>query len=125
MTDAMSVMTGDVDVRYKKSSQFRVVYAEGCFGGVSARGVVRSSFYSERAALPTSSVLQIKDGFPVAEHVKEGGVGLVREVEIEVVMDLNAAVAYYNWLGDKISTLRESLGIDDENWRAMIKTVVK
>lgn len=113
------LLTIDLPVKYHKSTQFRVVYAEGCFGGVSNRGLIRCSFWNERSSLPTEGMLHIVDGLPLTEDVVAGGEGLAREVEAEIVMDLNAAVAFHGWFSHKLEALRKGLGVPDDKWEQM------
>ncbi|MER9238905.1 hypothetical protein [Mesorhizobium sp. M0633] len=108
--------TQTVEVTYHKSNHFRVVLAEGCFGGVTPRGLITSSFYNERVPIPKTSKFEIVDGKPAAEQVTKSLEGLVREVEVEVVMDLNTAIAYYIWLRDKLENIRSITGISDADW---------
>jgi hypothetical protein len=40
----------------------------------------------------------------------------VRELEVDVLMDINTSVAFYIWLRGKMEHLRKQLGISDEQW---------
>src|SRR3989442_6878794 len=42
----------DVTFHYIKSSQFRVVHADGIIGGVTPRGLIHIAVFSERPAIP-------------------------------------------------------------------------
>lgn len=112
-----------IPVNYQKSRNFRVVLAEGCFGGISPRGVIRSAFYNERSAIPQDGEITIRDGQAVTETVTNAREGLVREVEVEVVMDLTTALSYHVWLSEKLEVLRKSAGISDEDWARMASQV--
>ena len=105
-----------------KSRFFRVVHADGAFGGISSRGYLHFSLYNERAAIPRLSERDLTvhaDGKVTAgrERVVEGREGVVREIEIEVLMDHRSAVEFFNWLKEKIDileTMQEEQKNDDK-----------
>lgn len=95
-----------------KSGLFRVVHADGAYGGISSRGNLHFSLYNERAAIPRLSERDIKvneDGSIVAgpERTTESREGFVREVEVEVMMDYKTAVEFFEWLEQKVGILRK------------------
>lgn len=105
---------------FQKSNFFRVVLAEGCFGGLSPRGKIHCSFYNERTPIPQMTSLPLKDGLPSgAEEITAIKSGVIREVEVDIVMDLQAAAAYSAWLVDKVEQLRQALGITDADFAKM------
>jgi len=109
-----------VPIAYRKSTQFRVVLAEGCFGGVTNKGMITSTFYNERGALPRASVVTVQPGQPTKEEVTESLDGVVRELEVEVAMDFPTAILYHAWLGDKIDTMRKHFGMSDEDFKKLL-----
>lgn len=100
-----------ISVQYNmiKSNFFRVVYADGAWGGVTPRGMIGFSFYNERQAIPKVTTVDLKSGDGVnfatvtEEKLIEGRTGVVRELEVEVLMDVNTAVMFHKWLGEKIA----------------------
>ena len=98
----------EVRFKYIKSNFFRVIHADGAWGGISTRGDIHMSFYNERAALPDSSVLTLgPDGRSLKPEVVESSGGITREVECDVVFDLITAVALRRWLDDKINEMNQ------------------
>jgi hypothetical protein len=98
----------EINFRYIKSNLFRVVHADGAFGGISPRGNIHFSLYNERIALPDSSKITVSDktGEVIgAEKFKNSG-SIVREIEVDVVTDLPTAMQLYKWLGNKIAELQ-------------------
>jgi hypothetical protein len=93
-------------VSYVKSNFFRVIHADGAWGGVSPFGDIHIAFYSERAAIPDSSkvIVSQKTGQVSEEHIATSE--LVREVESDVVVDLGTAIRIRAWLDDKIKGLQ-------------------
>lgn len=98
----------EVVFRYFKSNFFRVVHADGAWGGLSPQGDIHISFYNERAAIPDSSKLVVsqKTNQLVRPEEFEASSRFVREVEVDVIVDLSTAIQLRGWLDDKIKHLR-------------------
>lgn len=98
----------EINFRYIKSNLFRVVHADGAFGGVTPRGNIHFSLYNERVALPDTSKVIVSDktGEVVGAEKFESGGGIVREIEVDVIADLPTAMQLYRWLGNKIAELQ-------------------
>ena len=108
-----------IDISYQKSNLFRVVHADGVWGGATPRSDVHMAFFSERTALPKASYFDVINGMPQNEVVTETRTGVVRELEADIVMSLPVAIATYLWLEDKLQYLRTQLGISDTDWEMM------
>jgi hypothetical protein len=113
MNPALSaVLTkGKLVFHYIKSNYFRVVYATGVHGGVSPKGDIEMAFFNERNPLPDQVAFSVTRTSANAEDLKLGSEipeekvvkdGIVREVEVEVVMNRDTARAVYDWLGERI-----------------------
>jgi hypothetical protein len=106
-----------IEFHYIKSSFFRVVYAEGAYGGLTPRGKIYFSLYNERPAIPRRTEMQFSEDGETAvgpERITDTRGGIVREVEAEILMDVSAAVEFHNWLGERI-----------QQWKAMSKEIKK
>ena len=95
-----------IDFHYIKSNSFRVVHADGVWGGPTPRGYLTMAFYSERHPIPQKLTHELKPegtlGDPIVRETKQG---VVREVEVEVVLDLEMAKGMFEWLKEKIEAL--------------------
>lgn len=89
---------------YIKSNYFRVVFAEGVIGSPSQSGDgVRISFFNSRTPLPLQVHNRLdKDGRIGEEISVIGRPGVVREVEVEVVLNIDAAKVVRDWLATRI-----------------------
>lgn len=96
-----------VPFHYLKSNHFRVVFAEGAVGGPTPRGHLAFALYNERQAIPRQTAIDFKDMQPSPERYVEGRQGMVREVEVEVIMDVTAAEAFHEWFGNKLDEMKE------------------
>lgn len=95
------------EIHYIKGNFFRVVHADGAYGGTTPSANINIAFYSERPAIP-----RVTKG----DEVVETRGGIVRELETNVVMDINTAINLYRWLGGRLEHLRDRLSIPDEDW---------
>jgi hypothetical protein len=94
-----------------KSGLFRVVHADGAYGGISPRGYLHFAIYNERAAIPRLSerdVTVTENGILAGpERIVESREGSVREIEVEVIMDHRTALEFFNWFKEKIQILEK------------------
>jgi hypothetical protein len=94
-----------VNFHFLKSNFFRVIHADGVWGGLSPNLNIHMSFYSERNPIPQMVAMVLSDvGTPARELpdkrvIKEG---YVREIEADVVLDLQVAASLARWLTEKV-----------------------
>ena len=100
-----------IDFHYIKSNNFHVVHADGVWGGPTPRGYVSMSFYSERNPIPRRITFELTPEGDLGKLGKEVGrdtrEGIVREVGVEVLLDLDLAINLAKWLAEKIKALQE------------------
>jgi hypothetical protein len=86
---------------YVKSNQFRVIRADGAWGGVTPRLEIQMSVFSERLPLPEFDEMDISEvpAKPIRTGVKTKG--LIREVESAILMSSSTARSLAQWLADK------------------------
>ena len=95
---------------YIKGQYFRVIHADGAYGGTTQRGYLHATFFNERKAIPREMI---------GGDVVDTRGGIVRELEVDVVMDINTAVEFHRWLTRHLETLRQRIGVPDEVWEDM------
>jgi hypothetical protein len=106
-TSSAADAPSSVVFNYVKSKYFRVVYATGAFGGITPQGMIHACLYNERTAIPRrvrhtmDSEGRLSETFEVIETRE----GLVREMEIDLILDLATAKSLRNWLDKKIDQL--------------------
>src|SRR5205807_2031151 len=95
-----------------KSNFFRVIKADGAFGGLTGNGSLHMALYSERSSIPTKLVHRVVDGQlgPEIREKRKGRKAIVREVEVDVTMDIAQAVLLRNWLDEKIAQFQQVVG---------------
>jgi hypothetical protein len=99
---------------YIKGNHFRVVHVDGALGAVTPRGLIHCAIYSERQAIPQVAEHDFspEEGrlseLPVSE---EGKKGIVRELDIDLIMTKQTAAELRDWLAARIVQLE---GIEKE-----------
>jgi hypothetical protein len=93
-----------------KSCDFRVIHVDGAIGSITPRGLIHAALYSERMPIPRLMVHPIgADGNlspPVEQDTRPG---VVREVEVGLMLDRNAADALRLWLEQQVAELDRAL----------------
>ena len=105
-----------IEFDYLKSNLFRVVHSTGAHGGPSPKGGIEMAFYADRNPIPQKSfhpILasgkpgEIKIG-PENVAMRQGRPAIVRDVEVQIVMPLDAATELYEWLGSVLRQVGEA-----------------
>ncbi len=91
---------------YIKGNYFRVIHVDGVHGGATPNPhYIGMSLFSTRWPIPRQTTYALKkDGILGNELLNErlNRDAIVREIEAEVIMDINTARTMHKWLGDKI-----------------------
>ena len=98
----------ELEFHYIKSNNFRVVHGDGVWGGATPRGYVAMSFYSERFPIPQKLVHDLGSNRAVGQEIgRDSKEGIIREVEVEVILDLDMAKSVVTWLQGHIDFLEQ------------------
>lgn len=105
MADALAVR-----FHYIKSNAYRVVHADGIFGGPTPNGHIYVSFFSERGPIPTvveHAATDLGGGRALlGDQIRtEGKEGIIREIEVGAMMTLDMAKKLHAWLGETIKKM--------------------
>lgn len=98
---------------YIKSNYFRVIHADGVFGGLTPRGYIQIDFWSERQPIPQQCSYELVvdgDGMSLGPEDLAARVArdaVVREVEAGVVLDIELAKSMITWLQEKVTVLEK------------------
>lgn len=101
----------EINFDYLKGNLFRTIHTDGAIGGLTPPGQIHMSFFSERMAIPrrVTMVAEInkKTGSMAlgAEIGRETRDSIVREMEVDVIMNLGTAERVHDWLGGQIAEL--------------------
>lgn len=95
-----------VRFHYLKSQLWRVVHVDGAIGGITPRGMIHAAIYNERPAIPQVTEQEVSpEGVLGAQTLSEGKEGVVRELDVDLVMSKQAAIELRDWLAKRVSEL--------------------
>lgn len=96
---------------YIKSAFFRVIHVDGVHGGLSPNLNIHMGLFSERRPIPKQTTYNLNDngtlGQEDASARKERETDMVRELDIEAIIDIATAQAIVGWLQNKIQEAEE------------------
>ena len=90
---------------YLKSQFFRVIHADGAYGGMTPHGEIFVSVFSERPPIPTMMVNRLDDGGRLGDEIREerqSRDGIVREAEVGLTLSVEVAKSLIEWLQQKV-----------------------
>jgi len=97
---------GTIDFHNIKSNGFRTIHVDGAFGGVTPLGNhISMTVFSERWPVPTQITHKIDQAGTLGEELTERRAtrgGIVRELEANLVFDIETAKRLADWLLGKI-----------------------
>lgn len=87
--------SNQIGIHYLRSRHYRTINADGAQFGITPRGSLQFTLFTDQAPLAEYVLHEItpegKLGKPLEEVKKEG---MVREVAVNVIMDINTAVSF-------------------------------
>ena len=110
MADEDRAASKRIQFAYRESRSYRTIHVGGAFGGINTSGDIFAGIFSVRPHLPNSSFVDIDEaGTALGGEQHETTPGMVREVEVGLLMDLETAKAIRTWLNEKITTLESAI----------------
>jgi hypothetical protein len=101
-------MEKEIEFHYLKVTDYRTFHADGAVGGLTPKGGISITFFSERPAIPQSVTQALDESGQLGAEIRRvGKKGLVRELECGVVMDKETAGRIHEWLGKQLATIEE------------------
>jgi hypothetical protein len=97
---------------FLKSNSFRSIHADGVFGGITPRLSISATFFNERNPLPDQLVHSINDDGTIGDEIRDERIvrdGIVRELEANIIMDIEFAKALVQWLQSKIDVIEKRI----------------
>lgn len=92
-----------VSFDYIKSNYFRVIRVDVAHGGVTPKGnMIQMALFSERQSIPKKETFALENGQLGERTGIEKREAIIREVEIEMIMDLPTAKSISSWFREKI-----------------------
>lgn len=100
-----------VTFNYIKSNFFRVIHVDGVHGSPTPKGQLQMAIFNERLPIPQQVSHSINKDKQLGGEIfdeRVGRTGIIREVEVELLMSLDTAKAINRWLDEQIKQI-ESL----------------
>lgn len=100
-----AVVDQRITYHYLKSNYFRVIHCDGAHGGITPTGHIQFNLYNERPAIPTKTVHSVTPDGTLGQELRdlrESKDGVVREMEVGVIMTVDAVRALHGWLETKL-----------------------
>ncbi|MBI4827210.1 MAG: hypothetical protein HY804_00070 [Nitrospinae bacterium] len=102
---------GRISFHYLKSNSFKTICVDGAHGGISPRGRLNMSVFSERLPIPKEEIFENHEG-SFSRIGLIGKEGVIREVEATLSMDYTTMVSIRDWLSEKISDFEKRYKIE-------------
>ncbi len=86
-----------------------MIHANGVWYGGDSQQNMHLTFYNERTPIPRKLVLKINEqGLVVGEEEaqRETKAGVVREMEVDIVFSIQAAIEFYKTLGENLKAIQ-------------------
>lgn len=97
---------------YIKSQAFRVIRADGAIGGITPNGHIHMALFSERQAIPRRIVTKVNPDGTLGDQVPEqteSRNSIVREMDVDVIMTVDAAELLRDWLIQRIGEFKSRM----------------
>lgn len=99
---------------YLKSTQYRVIHVDGAIGSLTPTGYLHMSLFNERPAIPREMVHKLNDDGSLGDVIPEETIakeGIIREMEVDVLMSIATANSLKVLLEQKIKEFETQLNV--------------
>jgi hypothetical protein len=93
---------------YIKANSYRVVHADGAWGGITPTGNIFMAIFSQRPAIPKQTVYEVMPEGRLGAELRDQRVSrdaIIREIEVGIQLDPSTAKVLLEWLREKIEIL--------------------
>lgn len=100
--------TPSIQYRFAKSNDYRVVHADGAWGGITPQGNLSMGLFAERRSAPETVTYQMTET-GLQETGRTGPQPTIRELQVEVVLSTEVARSLIGWLQGHVETAEKAL----------------
>lgn len=98
-----------IKIRYVKSYDYKSSLSTGVYGGITANGMINANFFTDRAVIPDSQLIEIdENGLQVGPPKDNKDGDLLREVQFGALMDVNTVKIVVAWLNAKVEEFEKN-----------------
>ena len=101
--------SGEIDLYYRKAPDHRNVHADGVWAGVTPQLDVQMAFFAELQPMPDRIRHKVVGGTLGPEVAKDVELGVIRETQVTVRLNVITAVQMINLLKGIIDNLKKRL----------------
>ena len=101
-----------VPVRYTKAEDYKVIYVNGVYGGMTGKGEIRFDLFQEFTHSPEDENLVIDEMGTIVGHEaleSDKQIEMTRERMVGIVMTLGTARAFQGWFAEHLQRFEERL----------------
>ncbi|MGR3317361.1 MAG: hypothetical protein ACUZ8O_02615 [Candidatus Anammoxibacter sp.] len=106
----LAKLPSTIDMHYIKGVDYRSIHVDGAFGGITNKGFLHISLFAERIAIPQQVTYKISPDGLLGDEViekRKGKKGVVRQLEIDLMMNEDTARDFRVWLDEKLEGFDE------------------
>ncbi|MFZ5453817.1 MAG: hypothetical protein ACOZF2_18340 [Thermodesulfobacteriota bacterium] len=95
---------------YKYPIDYCPQYISGVWGGINPSGFIEAHFYSDHIPLPEASTHRLEGNKLIGKAISklpEQPLGPIRIVKQGIIMDLDMAKSFKEWINEKIKALEK------------------
>jgi hypothetical protein len=115
--DALAEDKKKVKFKFNKTPEYRILFANGAYGGVTPRGNFLLHFFNEYSPVPTSEVIVLGDKGEVkqAQAIREQGESefgkpvYVRDLVVGISMPADQAVSVANFILERVKMAKDRI----------------
>jgi hypothetical protein len=102
-----------LETHFVRSGLYRVVHADGVWGGLTNQANISMGMYSEHVEAPDSVTYRLEAG-KLSELSRRGKERVLRELEVEVIISASTARSLRDWLDTRLQELEMALAAANE-----------
>lgn len=103
-----------VKVQYEYDGKYRLIAANGLYGGITPGGELKIDFFAEYTPAPKTSQLSVSEEGQVTEH-KDTTPQIVRRIQMGMLVSPNHIQSFANWFQEKAEEMRKIRGQTDDH----------
>ncbi len=102
---------------YKIRDDFRRVFVNGVYGGISTRGELRMDFFLEHFPIPEDEVMEVtpEGGVKHIPKPQPEEVTAVREVIVGLLMNQDQALSIAEWILEKVKAFEKARAAEEKS----------
>lgn len=99
---------GTVKFIHKFPDDYRIVPANGAWGGISPRGDLLMHFFVEHTAVPEIEIKSLNEDGTLASKKIKNEIEVVRDMQFGVMLTVEQANSLAYWILDKVKSFEEA-----------------